>query len=88
MRETNEIVIVNKPIMKEGLMPYYLLAKRLLLCLDNALVGSNFYGSCWKKFSVPAPGAMYLLEMVKERGVDVKLDLSLGLSSGEVECRK
>ncbi|KAH0471007.1 hypothetical protein IEQ34_000730 [Dendrobium chrysotoxum] len=75
MRETNEIVIVKKPIMKKGLMPYYLLAKKLLLCLDNVL-------------SVPAPVAMDLLEMVKERGVDVKLDLSLGLSSGEVECKK
>ncbi|KAH0471156.1 hypothetical protein IEQ34_000879 [Dendrobium chrysotoxum] len=38
--------------------------------------------------SVLAPTTMNLVEVVKECSVDVKLDLSLGLSSGEVECRK
>ncbi|KAH0470492.1 hypothetical protein IEQ34_000215 [Dendrobium chrysotoxum] len=38
--------------------------------------------------SVLVPMTTNLLEVVKECGVDVKLDLSLGLSSGEMECRK
>ncbi|KAH0471158.1 hypothetical protein IEQ34_000881 [Dendrobium chrysotoxum] len=32
--------------------------------------------------------AMNLLEVAEECGVDVRLELSLGLSSGKVECKK
>ncbi|KAH0471008.1 hypothetical protein IEQ34_000731 [Dendrobium chrysotoxum] len=38
--------------------------------------------------SVPTPMLMDSLEVVKECGVDVKLELSLWLSSSEVEYRK
>ncbi|KAH0470820.1 hypothetical protein IEQ34_000543 [Dendrobium chrysotoxum] len=40
------------------------------------------------KRSATALAAFNLLELVEECGVDVSLKFSLGLSSGEVGCRK
>ncbi|KAH0471029.1 hypothetical protein IEQ34_000752 [Dendrobium chrysotoxum] len=52
-------------------------------------IRNNFYEPMNNpKWSVPASVAMDLLEVVKECDVDVKLELSLALSSGEVECYK
>ncbi|KAH0470900.1 hypothetical protein IEQ34_000623 [Dendrobium chrysotoxum] len=181
VRETNEIVIVKKPKMKEGLIPYYLLIMPTVFLEPNSYCygymrpwwvpismefagldddgyaggservrcgcqarafsgvelwrsgvqkkgegdhlnyhseearnggGTNallFTGYCYaymKPYWVPismkvvgnnlyepmlsaqALAVIELLEVVEECGVEVRLELSLGLSSSEVKCRK
>ncbi|KAH0470497.1 hypothetical protein IEQ34_000220 [Dendrobium chrysotoxum] len=91
--ETIESVIVKKPKMEEGPMPYY-----LYVPISVKVVGNNLYEPRDNlslalemdglEQSAQALLAMDLFEVAKECGVDVRLELPLKLSSGKVECKK
>ncbi|KAH0470593.1 hypothetical protein IEQ34_000316 [Dendrobium chrysotoxum] len=78
VRESNEIVIVKKPKMQDRPMPYFLQVILINFIRPKGPI----------EYSVMAPTVMDSLEVEEESGVDVRLELSLGISSDEVECRK
>ncbi|KAH0470438.1 hypothetical protein IEQ34_000161 [Dendrobium chrysotoxum] len=85
--EMNEVVISDWEVEVTGYCYAYMMPCWVPVSME--FIRNNLYEPMNNpKRSVPTSVAMDLLEVVKECDVDVKLELSLALSSGEVECNK
>ncbi|KAH0470798.1 hypothetical protein IEQ34_000521 [Dendrobium chrysotoxum] len=91
VRETNENVIVKKPKMEEGPMPYCLQVMPIIVIGPKGYCYA-YMMPCWVPISMkPRDYPSFTLEMnevTAKYGVEVRLEHSLGLSFGKVECKK